>query len=100
MTLVTDSFGRLRMSSLLVSLLHLKDESASFYLGYDKERRSIALGPVGDVFPKNARPVTFDAKRHYASARSFFTAFGLPFECAKFAYKGTDNGWLMFERMN
>lgn len=96
--LVTDAFGRLRMSSGLVQMLSLDGRAGKFYLGYDKGNKRIALGPVDVVQPTDANPVTFDKGRHYATARGFFTKHGLPLERIRYVYDGKHNGWIMFRR--
>lgn len=96
MFLVTDAFGRLRMSSGLVRLLYLEDRAGKFYLGYDKGNRRVALGPIDTVQPTGANPVTFDKTRHYATARGFFNKHMIPLEKTRYIYDDKHNGWLMF----
>lgn len=96
--LVSDAFGRLRMSSGLVQMLSLEERAGKFYLGYDKGNKRIALGPLDTVRPTDANPVTFDKGRHYATARGFFAKHGLPLERIRYVFDGKHNGWIMFRR--
>lgn len=86
------------MSAGLVADLALEDRAGKFYLGYDKGNRRIALGPVETVSPTDAKPVTFDKNRHYASIRGYFNKYGIKLEKVRYMYDGKHNGWLMFKR--
>jgi hypothetical protein len=96
--LVTDRFRRLRMSSGLIALLNCKGVAYKAYLAFDAANQRIALGNPDVVQPTDAKPVTFDAQRHYANARGYFDKHGLPTEPVRYVYDGVWNGWKMFRR--
>jgi hypothetical protein len=98
--ITTDRHGRFRMSSGLVTKLSLDNRSAQYYIGYDAGNHRIMLGPVDVVKPTNANPITFDKMKHYASSRSFFQAYRIPFEATRYIYDGDWNGWLTFKCAN
>lgn len=96
--IVTDPFRRLRMSAGLVRMLNANAAPVKMYLAYDAANQRIALGPVDTVQPTDAKPVTFDAGRHYANARKFYDKHQIPTEQTRYVYDGRFNGWLMFRR--
>lgn len=98
-TLATDKSGRLRMSSSLASLLYVNGKDAEFYLGFDRETGRIALGSPEFMSPEGLKPVKFDAKRRYASVRSFYVDFDIPFEAAHYEYEDKVSHWMLFRRV-
>lgn len=93
----TDKHGRLRMSACLVDALSCKDRAVSYYVGYVKDRKSIALGNPELITSTDANPAKFDKTRHYANAAGFYRKHGLPKQYAKYVFDGKHNGWLLFK---
>ncbi|MNM97067.1 hypothetical protein D3C81_1095630 [compost metagenome] len=99
LSLITDKHGRLRISAGLAKFLYISGKDAEFYLGFDRESGRIALGSPEFMTPDDMKPVRFDAKRRYASARPFFAQFGIPLEAARYDYEDKVNHWLLFRRV-
>jgi hypothetical protein len=96
--IVTDRFGRFRLSAGLVKLLSAKNAEVRLYVGYDKANKRIALGKADLVNPTDSKPVLFDSKRHYGNVRGFMRKHGIPEEAIRYVYDGKYEGWLMFKR--
>lgn len=96
--IVSDKFGRLRMSSGLIEMLSCKGASISLYVGYDSANKRIALGKPDIVRPTDSKAVNFDAARHYGNVRGFMLKHRLPLDKVRYVYDGKSEGWLLFKR--
>jgi hypothetical protein len=93
-----DKFSRIYLNAGTRDMLGCQGMPIKLYVGYDKVNKRIALAKPDVVRLTDKRPMSFDGKRHYASARTFVKHFGLPNDKTyTYEYVGKENGAYTFE---
>lgn len=96
--IITDKYGRFRMSSGLIKMLSAAGVELRLFVAFDKANKRIALGKPGVVNPTDSKPVNFDKQRHYTNVAAFMKKHGLPLERVKYVFDGRIDGWMLFKR--
>jgi hypothetical protein len=98
-SITLDKFGRIYMSAGLRDDLGAKGVPFKAHLAYDPDTDTIGIARPGTVAgADNVEPITFDAKRSYASVRPFLHKHKLmPSETPiKYVFTERKNGWYSF----
>lgn len=100
-SITLDKFGRIYMSAALREDLGAKGVPFKCHLAFDPETDTIGIARPGTVAgTDDVAPVTFDAKRSYASVRPFLHKHKLmPTDKPRiYVFTERKNGWYTFRK--
>jgi hypothetical protein len=96
--ITVDKFGRIYMSAKLRDDLGAKGIPFKAHVAYDPDEQIIGIARPGTVTgTDNIEPITFDAKRSYASVRRFLNKHNLmPGDSKVYVFTEKKNNWYCF----